>query len=869
MPTFFGTAAPAALKLGTQTVASGYLGTNIVYEERLSSNKILNWTVGQKPNVAWYGVVFGDGQFVGMGLEPFYGGMNEANLKTKLYTSFDGITWTLRYTFNKRITTGYSLAYGMMAGSGAAPVFAVIGDQYAYSSATLVLAYSYDGITWIETNFSANGCSIANWGSASHIPYKLVSRHRPSSVNQPTWPGELFAVPPANATNTPIAQAFGGSLIGMCENTFYDPATQTVTPFYPAWGTLISTPDGWLVQDHDGQWYFAATNMDWRKTTAAPTGMSFNTLLHRVGNNKTVAVETGTLSTSRVLATTTNGNTWEWGQNAVQLATTVTGLAFGGGLFVAVGNKTGVSSNIFCSRDGNTWASQTTSAASVKHNAIAYGNDRFVMLGDSTYVALWDGTKIDTVLTTPAAPTSLSATFGDAQVILSWAAPTNTGGYSITNYVVQYSSNNGSTWTTFNDGVSTTTSAVVTGLTNGVSYLFRVAAVNSQGTGPYALTASGTPVVPVITFTSQPQNDTADLDACYGPTAPNNPVPYSSEHAALFSAISTVSIGSQTFQWQTSSDNGVSWTNISNGRLYQTTTDAYWAGGISAALWIYSYATPTGMANLSNGALYRVVATSTLDPSVSVASNAVTLTVPVPTMTITQHPTNYSTNIGSAAAFSVQATKNFVGFGGQNGFSYQWQRSNDNGVTWTDWMEGPTYSQPTLQLSGLTYADNWSKWRCLVYSYIFCGGEQVQVLAYSNAATLTTPGLPPPDPGFVLVTQTSSDVAGIYTYAGTYQDKPYYVRSPATQSQGGVFAYLYWADSQPAVDAGILLSDAWYIGKNLGALPTYTPDAQIHFWTNQFATTAATPPEQPPASVWSSLSSGPEPSGNLVSLTVP
>jgi len=94
----------------------------------------------------------------------------------------------------------------------------------------------------------------------------------------------------------------------------------------------------------------------------------------------------------------------------------------------------------------------------------------------------------------PDSPTSLSGTAGNGQVSLTWTAPANNGGTAITDYTVQYSSNSGSTWNTFADGTSTATSATVTGLTNGTAYTFRVAAVNSVGTGAYSpASASVTP----------------------------------------------------------------------------------------------------------------------------------------------------------------------------------------------------------------------------------------------------------------------------------------------------------------------------------------------------------------------------------------
>lgn len=87
----------------------------------------------------------------------------------------------------------------------------------------------------------------------------------------------------------------------------------------------------------------------------------------------------------------------------------------------------------------------------------------------------------------PAVPTSVTASAGNTQATLSWTAPTGVIAQApVTDYAVQYSSNSGSTWTTFADGTSTSAAATVTGLTNGTAYTFRVASVNGIGQGAYS-----------------------------------------------------------------------------------------------------------------------------------------------------------------------------------------------------------------------------------------------------------------------------------------------------------------------------------------------------------------------------------------------
>jgi hypothetical protein len=85
--------------------------------------------------------------------------------------------------------------------------------------------------------------------------------------------------------------------------------------------------------------------------------------------------------------------------------------------------------------------------------------------------------------TPPGAPTSVSATAGNASANVTWAPPSN-GNSPITSYTVTpYIGATAQTPTTVT-GSPPASSATITGLTNGVAYTFTVTATNAIGSGP-------------------------------------------------------------------------------------------------------------------------------------------------------------------------------------------------------------------------------------------------------------------------------------------------------------------------------------------------------------------------------------------------
>ena len=188
-------------------------------------------------------------------------------------------------------------------------------------------------------------------------------------------------------------------------------------------------------------------------------------------------------------------------------------------LAASVGNSATASGNnpatawVAVTRSGTT-ASQTISSLS---NGTAYrvrvraknsnGNSAWVF-GTGTPVAPAVSS------TTPAAPTNLNVTPGNARLSLSWTAPTGT----LTGYDVQYTSaTSGSVansaaasgsdpataWVAVTRSGTTATQAI-SSLSNGTAYRVRVRARNSNGNGAWAF-GTGTPLLqPTVSLSASP-----------------------------------------------------------------------------------------------------------------------------------------------------------------------------------------------------------------------------------------------------------------------------------------------------------------------------------------------------------------------------
>jgi len=129
-------------------------------------------------------------------------------------------------------------------------------------------------------------------------------------------------------------------------------------------------------------------------------------------------------------------------------------------------------------------------------NGVSYG---FKVIGvnadgigtDSNFVY---ATPISSLITSSKVPSpinNLKVSSGDSQVKLTWSTPNNNG-YPITSYKIIQSHLGSNSFTTIPKS-DITPEAIITGLINNVSYQFKVAAINSEGTSKESNAVSATP----------------------------------------------------------------------------------------------------------------------------------------------------------------------------------------------------------------------------------------------------------------------------------------------------------------------------------------------------------------------------------------
>ncbi len=254
----------------------------------------------------------------------------------------------------------------------------------------------------------------------------------------------------------------------------------------------------------------------------------------------------------------------------------------------------------------------------------------------------------------------------------------------------QVSTDGGSTYTNLSNGGvysgTTTASLTISGA---------AAALNSNRYRCIALTQCGSTNSNAImlTINTAPAITTSPQDAtlCVGG---NNTFTVAATGTGL------------SYQWQISTDNGTTYTNIGSA-----TSSTYTVAGVTATM---------------NGSKYRCIVSGTCTPAATSLAAVLTVINPV---TVTNQPANTEVCSGNNVTFTVA--------GSGAGIIYQWQLSTDGGTTWSNVAGGTSAS---LSLTAVTTAANGSRYRCQLWNAT-CTSPANSGVAILTVRQLPTVGL--------------------------------------------------------------------------------------------------------------------------------
>ena len=177
----------------------------------------------------------------------------------------------------------------------------------------------------------------------------------------------------------------------------------------------------------------------------------------------------------------------------------------------------------------------------------------------------------------------------NAQLDVSWTAPTNNGGSAITDYDVRYKRSSDSSWTEWKASTtSTALTATITGLTNDTSYDVQVRAQNANGNGPWSPSSSDSPEAQRPDAPSAPTLTKGDRQIAVSWTAPANNGANITDYDVQYSSDS----GANWTEWNASDDSATltaTITGLTNGTEYDVQVlaansegDSDWSASASA-----------------------------------------------------------------------------------------------------------------------------------------------------------------------------------------------------------------------------------------------------------------------------------------------
>ena len=325
-------------------------------------------------------------------------------------------------------------------------------------------------------------------------------------------------------------------------------------------------------------------------------------------------------------------------------------------------------------------------------------------------------------------PKSVSAALGAAATFRVTAAGSDL------EYQWQYKRSGASKWIDWS-GKTSAVLPVTAGTGNG-GCQYRCKVSNRAGM-LYSSAATLTVTLPKPTITTQPKSVSVALGS-----------------TATFKVVASGS--GLKYQWQYKKSGATTWTD--------------WAGKTAATLTVTASST-------NGGCQYRCVVSNTAG---SVTSSAATLTVITVKPTITTQPKSVSVAIGAAATFKVVASG--------DGLSYQWQKSADGGMTWSN-CSSTGHNLANFSFKATEVLNGWL-YRCVVTNCMGTVTSSAAKLTVSSAATAKPAITKQP-------AATTANVGDMVTLSA--------------KASGGGLSYQW----QKSADGGMTWSDCSSTGHNL------------------------------------------------------